>query len=85
MTDLSPEWARALKRAGFTLGFPRGLDWTKVGNKLVTPRRPGPMQAMSVVAIVLTAAAAATGSVQVDVDATPIGVYGDEIWPNFVG
>jgi hypothetical protein len=43
------------------------------------------MQAMSVVAIVLTAAAAATGSVQVDVDATPIGVYGDEIWPNFVG
>jgi hypothetical protein len=41
--------------------------------------------AMSVLAIVLTVAAAAAGSVQVDVDATPIGVYGDEIWPNFVG
>lgn len=33
----------------------------------------------------LAASVLSLGPVQVDVDATPSGVSGDEIWPNFVG
>lgn len=33
----------------------------------------------------LAACASSLGPVQVDVDATPSGISGDEIWPNFIG